>query len=228
VSGLLITIDGPAGAGKTTVSRALARRLGYTYVDTGALYRGVAAAAADRDIPPDDDAALASLCETLRLEFVRIDGEDRLHLDGTDIADRIRTPEITMLSSRVSARPPVRRCLLAVQRRMAREGGVIFEGRDMGTVVFPEADAKFFLTADLETRAGRRFEQFRDRSGQELSAVRDDMRRRDANDQDRSLAPLKPAPDAVRVDSTALSLAAVLDRMTDHIREKFGAVPGNG
>lgn len=228
MSGLLITIDGPAGAGKTTVSRALARRLGYTYVDTGALYRGVAVAAADHDVPPEDDAALAALCETLRLEFVRTDGEDRLHLDGTNIGDRIRTPEITMLSSRVSARPPVRRCLLAVQRRMAREGGVIFEGRDMGTVVFPEADAKFFLTADLETRAGRRFAQFRDRSNQELSAVRDDMRRRDANDQERSLAPLKPAPDALHIDSTDLSLSAVLDQMIGHIREKFGAVPAGG
>lgn len=228
MTGFLITIDGPAGAGKTTTSRALARRLDYTYVDTGALYRGVAVAARDRGVSPEDDAALAELCPALDLRFVRRDGEDRLQLDGEDVSDRIRTPEITMLSSRVSARPPVRACLLAVQRRMARAGGVIFEGRDMGTVVFPEADVKFFLTADLDARAERRFEEFRDRSEQDREAVREDMRRRDANDQGRALAPLKPAEDAVRIDSTGLPIEAVIDRMMDAIRGKTGGPEGDG
>jgi cytidylate kinase len=211
--GPLITIDGPAGAGKTTVSRALAQRMGYTYVDTGALYRGVAVAAAERGISPEDDAALADLCPTLHFEFRRRDGEAPLHLNGTDISERLRTPEITMLSSRVSARKPVRECLLSVQRRLGEAGEAIFEGRDMGTVVFPDADVKFFLTADLEARANRRFEEFRDRSPQDREAVQADMRRRDANDQGRALAPLKPAPDAHTIDSTGLSVAGVIERM---------------
>ncbi|MFP4032932.1 MAG: (d)CMP kinase [Desulfococcaceae bacterium] len=222
--GPLITIDGPAGAGKTTVSRALAQRMGYTYVDTGALYRGVAVAAADRGISPEDDAALADLCPTLRFEFRRRDGETPLHLNGTDISDRLRTPEITMLSSRVSARKPVRECLLSVQRRLGEAGEAIFEGRDMGTVVFPDADVKFFLTADLEARAKRRFEEFRDRSPQDREAVQADMRRRDANDQSRALAPLKPAPDAHTIDSTGLSVAAVIQRMAEIIGKHLETV----
>jgi cytidylate kinase len=222
--GPLITIDGPAGAGKTTVSRALAQRMGYTYVDTGALYRGVAVAAADRGISPDDDAALADLCPKLHFEFRRRNGEAPLHLDGEDISDRIRTPEITMLSSRVSARGPVRKCLLAVQRRMAQAGGAIFEGRDMGTVVFPDADVKFFLTAALDVRADRRFEEFRDRSSQDREADRADMRRRDANDQSRTLAPLKPAPDAHIIDSTGLPVSAVIQRMTEIIGKHLETV----
>ena len=222
--GLLIVIDGPAGAGKTTASRALARRLGHTYVDTGALYRGVAVAAADRGISPDDDAALADLCPKLHFEFRRRDGEAPLHLNGTDISDRLRTPEITMLSSRISARKPVREYLLSVQRRMGEAGGAIFEGRDMGTVVFPDADVKFFLTADLEARADRRFEEFRNRSPQDRDAVRADMRRRDANDQGRALAPLKPASDARIIDSTGLSASAVVDRMVEIIGENLETV----
>ncbi|MDA3833506.1 MAG: (d)CMP kinase, partial [Spirochaetales bacterium] len=153
---LVITIDGPAGAGKTTVSKALADRLQYRYIDTGALYRGVAYAAKAKNIAADDDKGLENLCRDLELQFVRTDKGVRLLCGQTDISDDIRTPEISMMASAVSARPVVRKALLGLQRMMGAQKSAVFEGRDMGTVVFPEADVKFFLTADLKIRASRR------------------------------------------------------------------------
>jgi cytidylate kinase len=154
---LLITIDGPAGAGKTTVSRALADRLGYRYIDTGALYRGIALAVKNRGVDPQNDDDLKLLCSDIDLNFVRQkDGLD-LFLNGENISDRIRTPEITMMASAVSARPVVRKFLLKLQKDLGREKAAVFEGRDMGTVVFPEADLKFFLDASTSTRARRRY-----------------------------------------------------------------------
>lgn len=221
---LLITIDGPAGAGKTTVSRALAERLQYRYIDTGALYRGVALAATARGIAPDDDAGLEALCRDLALAFVRTDQGVRLFSGKTDISDAIRTPEMSMLASAVSARPVVRSALLGIQRRMGAEKSAVFEGRDMGTVVFPDADVKFFLTADLTMRAKRRYLELAAKdTAQRFEDVEKDMARRDANDSSRTLAPLKPAEDAVRIDSTDISVETVLDRMMIHIREKAGA-----
>src|SRR6056297_2625881 len=146
---LLVTIDGPAGAGKTTVSRRLAEALGYAYVDTGALYRGVAYAAGQQGIAPDDDKALAQLCAALTLEVRPTAAGSRLYADGVDISDFIRTPEMSMMASAVSARPVVREALLSIQRRLGAKKNAVFEGRDMGTVVFPDADIKFFLTAAL-------------------------------------------------------------------------------
>lgn len=218
---LLITIDGPAGAGKTTISSALADRLSYTYIDTGALYRGVALAARAAGIDPEDQGGLEGLCRRLRLEFIRTpDQGTRLMLEEKDITDRIRTPEVTMLSSAVSAKPAVRRFLLGVQRRMGENKGAVFEGRDMGTVVFPDADVKFFLDASPEIRAARRYKEVEGVTGQTLEEVERDLRIRDRNDSSRSLAPLKPAPDAVRIDSTALSLEAVIDTMLAHIQTR--------
>jgi cytidylate kinase len=214
---LLITIDGPAGAGKTTVSRALADRLGYRYIDTGALYRGVALAVKNRGIDPANDADLEKLCRKLKLDFVLHTGEGRLVLNGEDISGLIRTPEITMLASAVSARPVVRAYLLDLQRNMGREKAAVFEGRDMGTVVFPEADVKFFLDASNKTRAQRRFEELKSKTTQTLDEVERDMQQRDQNDSTRDVAPLKPALNAVIIDSTDLNVEQVVDKMVSHI-----------
>ena len=214
---LLITIDGPAGAGKTTVSRALADRLGYRYIDTGALYRAVALAVKIRGGDPENDAELKRLCSELELAFVQKDEGLCLLLDGEDITDRIRSAEITMLASAISARPVVRECLLILQRNLAEEKAAVFEGRDMGTVVFPQADLKFFLNASSRTRALRRYDEIKSKSSQTLEEVGLDIQRRDRDDSTRELAPLKPAHDAIMVDSTDLSVSEVVELMVSHI-----------
>jgi cytidylate kinase len=216
---LLITIDGPAGAGKTTLSRQLADRLGYRYIDTGALYRAVALHALEKGLEADDDAGLNELCGSLDLRFVRCDDGVKLMAGGRDISGLIRTPEVTMLASAVSASPVVRQFLLDVQKDLGREKSAVFEGRDMGTVVFPDADVKFFLDADVKTRSLRRFAELPEHSGQTLDQVTRDMQKRDRDDSSRKLAPLKPAPEAIRIDSTRLPIAAVLEKMMAKIRE---------
>lgn len=214
---LLITIDGPAGAGKTTVSRALADRLGYRYIDTGALYRGIALAAKNRGVDPQNDDDLKLLCSDIDLNFVRQkDGLD-LFLNGENISDRIRTPEITMMASAVSARPVVRKFLLKLQKDLGREKAAVFEGRDMGTVVFPEADFKFFLDASASTRARRRYDEQKTKNSQSLDEVQRDIQQRDRNDSTRDLAPLKPAADAIVIDSTEMQVGEVVDLMVSHL-----------
>ncbi|MFO7840342.1 MAG: (d)CMP kinase [Desulfosalsimonadaceae bacterium] len=215
---MLVTIDGPAGAGKTSVSRRLAHRLGYVYVDTGALYRGVAWEASQNGISCEDESGLAKLCENLDLSFFPAPDGSRLYCRGMDISENIRTPEISMLASSVSAIPVVRRALFDIQRRLGAEKKAVFEGRDMGTVVFPEAEAKFFLTANIEERARRRYRELSGVSGQSLADVTEEMKKRDANDSSRAQAPLKPAADALVIDSTLLSAEDVAEAMMEHLR----------
>ena len=214
---LLITIDGPAGAGKTTVSRVLAERLGYRYIDTGALYRGVAYEVRRRGIDPQNDNELRDLCRRLQLSFDTNEKGLRLYSGKTDITDQIRTPEISMLASAVSAQSVVREYLLEVQRDIGRQKAAVFEGRDMGTVVFPNADVKFFLDASPEIRALRRFQESDTGSGQTLKEVQKDMQQRDASDSTRQLAPLRPAEDAICIDSSKLSVENVVDLMLSQV-----------
>ncbi len=214
----IITIDGPAGAGKTTVSRALSECLGCIYVDTGALYRGVAYEVSRCNVEIQNDAELEDLLQTIRLELkIKSDG---LHLysSGQDISLYIRTPEITMLASSASAIPIVRRKLLGIQREIAEKNDAVFEGRDMGTVVFPDADHKFFLFADLKIRALRRFNET-DRKEQPLDEVAAAMAHRDQNDTSRKAAPLKAAENAVRIDSTHLTVEEVIHEILSHINQ---------
>lgn len=218
MKGLLVTIDGPGGAGKTTVSRLLAKALGYTYVDTGALYRAVALAVLSEKCSANEDSKVAQICRRLRFRFENSSKGLRLYMNEVDVTDEIRTQEITMLASAVSARPVVREYLLGVQRGMGKNGGVVFEGRDMGTVVFPGADVKFFLDADLSVRALRRHRELVAMGVNiSLDEVRQTMYRRDKDDSSRVLAPLKPAHDAVRIDSTSLEIGRVVELMLDHV-----------
>jgi cytidylate kinase len=213
----VVTIDGPAGAGKTTVSRMLADRLGYRYIDTGALYRAIALAVHEGGIDSKDDAALEKMCTALSLRYIQTEKGPRLLSNGRDVTNRLRTPEITMLASAVSARPVVRRFLMDVQRAMGREEGAVFEGRDMGTVVFPDADVKFYLDAPEKIRAMRRFLELKPKTELTFEEVERDLLRRDKNDSTRAEAPLKPAVDAIRIDSADLAPAEVVAVMLGHI-----------
>lgn len=221
MNGLIITIDGPSGAGKTTVSRMLADHLGYKYIDTGALYRGIAFEAIALNLSVDDNKGLEELCDTMEMTFVRNEKGLRLISNHTDITDQIRTPEISMFASAASARVVVRKFLLGLQRKMGQEKGVVFEGRDMGTVVFPDADVKFFLDASLKTRALRRYRELKSNVSQTLDAVEKDMKKRDENDRTRELAPLRPAEDGIMIDSTGISAAEVVDKMLQYIQPKL-------
>ncbi|UCG80847.1 MAG: (d)CMP kinase [Desulfobacterales bacterium] len=217
----VVTVDGPSGAGKSTVSRRLAERLGYTYVETGALYRAVALVALSEGCSPNDDNGLGKICKHLELRFGNSPKGSRLYAKGEDITERMRTSEITMLASAVSARPVVREHLLDVQREMGERGGVVFEGRDMGTVVFPGADVKFYLDADLDTRALRRYKELAETdAANSLAEVKKAMKKRDEDDSSRALAPLKRADDAIRIDSTLLDIEQVVEAMLHYINER--------
>ena len=212
VTAPIVAIDGPAGAGKSTVARQLARRLGFTIIDTGAIYRSVALAAQRAGISWEDDTGLARLLDTgLGLTF---QGE-RVLLRGEDVTEAIRTPEISRGASVVSARPVVRQKLLQLQRDLghAAPRGAVLEGRDIGTVVFPDADVKFFLTASDEARAQRRHAELNEKGlSVPLPEVLSDQRRRDKDDTERAIAPLRAAADAVVVDTTGFDLEQVVER----------------
>lgn len=221
----VVTIDGPAGAGKSTVSRALADRLGFTYLDTGAIYRAVAVAADGAGIAASVDAAAApegiraperemlrAIAAALPIEFR--DGGRRVLLGGRDVTEAIRRPEVGSRASKISALPEVRSELLGLQRRIGAIGGIVAEGRDVGSVVFPDAEVKIFLTADPGERARRRVGDLRARGiAADEAAVREEIEARDERDSSRAVAPLACPPDALVIDSTAMSAEAVVDRM---------------
>ncbi|MBF0227495.1 MAG: (d)CMP kinase [Desulfobacterales bacterium] len=213
----IITIDGPAGAGKTTLSKALSEKLNYKYIDTGALYRGIALESKKRGINIDNPDELINLCSGLDIKFIQVNKSLRLILNGDDITEIIRTPEISMLASEISAKPVIREFLLKIQREMAKEKGVIFEGRDMGTVVFPNADVKFYLDASANKRAERRYEEIKLKNCQNYEGVLNDIIKRDENDKSRTHSPLKPANDAVLIDSTSKSIDDVIALMLSYI-----------
>jgi len=219
----VVAIDGPAGAGKSTVARTLATRLGYTFLDTGALYRTVALVARERHIPWDDGSRLGALAKALEIAFIRESDRIRIVADSRDVTDEIRKSEISEGASRVSALPEVRAGLLDMQRNVAARANVVAEGRDIGTVVFPSARAKFFLIANLETRARRRTLELQaaGRSA-DMAEVLADMQVRDARDSGRSVAPLRRADDAIEIDSSLATPEDIVDRMIAIVRSRGG------
>lgn len=219
-----VAIDGPAGAGKSTIAKAAAARFGFIYVDTGAIYRTVGLAALRASVDPHDAAGVEALLPGLAIRFdYGADGTQRMFLGGEDVSGLIRTPEISLYASAVSAIPAVRAFLLDMQRDMARTSSVVMDGRDIGTVVLPEAGLKIFLTASVEARAQRRLLELKDKGDPAtFEEVLADMRLRDENDTTRAAAPLRQAEDAVLLDTTDLTLDESIERVCAQIRERFG------
>ncbi len=218
-----VAIDGPSGAGKSTIAKSVAETFGFIYVDTGAIYRTVGLAARRRDIDPKDAAAVEAMLPELQIGIgYGEDGAQRMMLGGEDVSAQIRTPEISMYASAVSAIPAVRAYLLEMQRSFARTMSVVMDGRDIGTVVLPEAGLKIFLTASAEARAERRLKELLEK-GQTVTydEVFADMKERDYNDSHRAAAPLKPAEDAVFVDTTELSLTESIAKVCALVKERF-------
>jgi cytidylate kinase len=219
---LIIAIDGPSGAGKSTLSKALAAELGYVNIDTGAMYRAVALLATRRQIALDDASALKQLCLQMQLEFQRNGVEERVFVNGEDISAAIRLPEVSLSTSKVAACSAVREELLQMQQQLGEKGGVVLEGRDIGTVVFPEAEIKFFLSASAEERGKRRFEELRAKGmSVDLQQTISEVRARDAADSTREHAPLCRAEDAIDIDSTALGVDQVLALMLGMVKERL-------
>jgi cytidylate kinase len=216
----IVAIDGPSGAGKSTLARELAKRLGYLHLDTGAMYRATALAARRAGVSLDDAEALGRLCEALDLRFENsVDGM-RIFLNGEDVSEMIRTPEISTASSDVSVVSEVRRQMVRLQREMGRDGGVVAEGRDIGTVVFPDTRAKFYLDASVEERSRRRWMELKAKGMEEpFTKVIADIRSRDRTDTSRLDSPLRRAEDAIYIDSTDMSPEDVLDVIIRMVRD---------
>jgi len=225
--GIVVAIDGPSGAGKSTITRLLSERIGYIHIDTGAMFRAVALAVKRAGVSIDDEEALAGVCRSVNISFVRDAAPCRVICNGEDISEAIRTPEISMLTSRISEKKTVRETLLSQQREMGRDGGVILEGRDIGTAVFPDAEVKFFLTASAEERGKRRYLELRERGeAVTLEQTVADVRQRDDQDSRREHAPLRRAKDAIEIDTTGLSIDEALKIMEDKIKERLMSEKG--
>ncbi|HAA53531.1 MAG TPA: (d)CMP kinase [Myxococcales bacterium] len=222
--GLIITLDGPAGAGKSSVSRHLAKHLGYTYVDTGAMYRAIALAADRAGVSWDAPEALAPLLKTLTIEFRQVEGDNHIFLNGKDVASSIRTPHISSGASKVSAHGVVREHLLGFQRSLGERGGAIFEGRDTGTVVFPKADLKLYIDASSRTRAERRYKQLGEPEELSIDDLQREIETRDEADKSRKIAPLCCPEDAVVIDTSELRFDEVIQEILGHIQGKLQPV----
>lgn len=220
---MAVAIDGPAGAGKSTIARILARELGYLYVDTGALYRAVGYFMLNRGADPAAADQVEPFLGDLQVELRYVDGEQKVLVNGQDVTGSIRTPEISMAASQVSALPAVRRFLFDLQQNIARENCVIMDGRDIGTVVLPWAQVKIFLTASAEERARRRYEELQEKGvASTYEEVLADMKERDHNDETRAAAPLKAAEDAVKVDTSGETLEQSVARLKGLVLDKMG------
>ncbi len=217
-----IAIDGPAGAGKSTIAKTAAKELGYIYVDTGALYRAVGYYVLNKNIDPKDEQGVSKILNEIEVALKFVDGEQRVFLNGEDVSSKIRTPKMSMYASAVSAHPSVRTFLFETQRKLARENNVIMDGRDIGTVVLPNADVKIFLTASPEERAKRRYDELI-LKGQtvEFDDILKDVITRDYNDSHRAVAPLKQADDAIFLDTTGNTFEQSVELIISTIKENL-------
>jgi cytidylate kinase len=221
---LTIAIDGPSGAGKSTVAKSLAKRLGYVYIDTGAMYRSVALKVKEKGISPEDRSALKELASSLHVTFATEGDQTHVFCDGEDITSAIRTPEISRLASFISKQKEVRKSLVQFQRKMGEEGGVVLEGRDIGTVVFPDADVKFYLDADRDERVRRRYDEMIQRGMEvDFRETKEALVQRDHDDMHRTHSPLKRANDALWIDSTHRSVEEVVEEMVCLVKAKVNS-----
>jgi cytidylate kinase len=220
----VITIDGPSGAGKSSAAKALAVRLGYLYLESGALYRAMAWKVVREELDPENTEALKNLCKRIEISVQNTKGQSRIWVDQKDVTDELKTPVLDRVSSQISALASVRERLLQLQRQVGQKGGVVVEGRDIGSVVFPEAQFKFYLDASPETRARRRYEELRHR-GYPISSesVYEEIQSRDHRDMQRELAPLKKPADAITIDTTDLTLDQVVATMMGEIQGRVRA-----
>lgn len=219
----VITIDGPSGSGKGTIAYRLAQGLGWHYLDSGALYRAIGWAVLDENIDPDNHAKLKDLLTRIQIEMKESGAEYTLFVNGKDITSLMRSEEVGNISSKISAIPIVRAALLQKQRDFQKSPGLVTDGRDMGTIVFPQADLKFFLTADLKERAKRRVKQLKlEENDASLREIEEFLARRDQRDENRAISPAKPASDVIIIDTTRLSVPQVLEKVSEHVAARLG------
>lgn len=222
---LIVAIDGPSAAGKSSAGMLVARRLGYLYVESGAFYRALGWKVRACGADPADDAALQKLSETTVIDVVRTSNGARILVDQRDVTDDLRTPEMSRIAAQIASTPLVREPMLKIQRAMAKDGGVVMEGRDIGTVVFPQADVKFYLDADPGVRGDRRYKELAAKGlAVDLQTTIEEIMARDRKDMNRTVAPLRKADDAIAIDSTGLTLAEVVDRMVVAVERRRAAI----